>query len=99
MFGLVLSTPFAGSLQNLIPGTPVIGMNALQHHLQRRLDRSIVFNNSIGFLGPLDFPAPVIPAEATGRAQALPFGEKCLAALQVGVEPGVLERNRSLRGQ
>src|SRR5262249_11384386 len=52
--------------------------------------------NPIVLVGPDQFAGMGIPAPASSVADTLPLGQECFAAPQVGVEPGVLKRNRRL---
>ena len=92
--------PFPGrAVESLLDEIPVVGMSSLQYQLQCRLGRSIVLKDLVGFLRPVNLSARNIPAEASGRADALPFGQESFAALQIGIQAGILQRDRGLRGQ
>src|SRR5882757_10107125 len=67
----------------------VIGMNSLEHPLQRRLSRSLEFKYLVGFIGPVDFSTRNVQAEATRMAYALPFCKESFAPVQIGIEDGV----------
>src|ERR1700681_4181999 len=93
-------SPFPGRpVESLLHEIPVVGMKSLQYQLQCRLGRWIVFKDLVGFLRPVDFSAQNIPAEASGRADALPFGQESFAALQLGIQAGIVQRDRGLRSQ
>src|ERR1700674_4330024 len=84
--------PFPGrAIERLLHEIPVLGMKSLQCPFQCRLGRSIVVKDLVGFLRPVDFSARNIPAEASGRADALPFSQESFAALQIRVEPRILQ--------
>src|ERR1700691_1126701 len=73
--------PFPGcALQSLPHEIPVVGMKSLQHRRQSRLSRPIVFKDFVGFFRPVNFSAQNIPAETSGRADALPFSQERFAA-------------------
>src|ERR1700730_10575022 len=92
--------PFPGrAVEGLLHEIPVLGMKSLQRPFQCRLGRSIVFKDLVGFLRPVDFSAQNIPAEASGRADALPFSQESFAALQIGIQTGILQRDRGLRSE
>src|SRR5882762_3401008 len=84
--------PFPGcAVESLLHEIPVVGMKSLQYRLQCRLSRPIVFKDLVGFLRPVNFSAQNIPAEASGGAEALPFSQESFAALQIGIEPCILQ--------
>src|ERR1700676_648094 len=84
--------PFPGcAVENLLHENPVVGMKLLQYRFQCRLSRPIVFKDPVGFLRPVNFSTQNIPAEASGRADALPFSQESFAALQIRVEPRILQ--------
>src|SRR6185437_9856688 len=61
----------------------IVRMHTLQHEFERRYDPRLELENPEGLLGPDDFAAPYVPAEAARAAQALCLGEvRCLAAPQ-----------------
>src|SRR5260370_38598369 len=74
-------------------------MNSPGCRLQRGLNRSIVSKDLVDFLRPVDLSTRNVPAEAAGVAYALPLSQESFAALQIGIEAGILQRNRSLRSQ
>src|SRR5260370_21785741 len=80
-------------VDSLLHELSVVRMNALQCQLQCRLNRSIIFKDIVGFLRPVDFSARNVPAETTGVAYALPFSQESLAALQIRIEAGILDRD------
>src|SRR5713226_4387004 len=86
-------------VESLLHAISVARMNSLKYQLQRWLNRSIVFKDVVGFLRPVDFPAENTPAETARVAYALPFSQESLAAVQIRIEAGVLQRNRGLRSQ
>src|SRR3984893_16081308 len=87
------------AVESLLHEIPVVGMKSLQYRLQCRLSRPIVIKDLVGFLRPVNFSAQNIPAEASGRADALPFSQKSFAALQIRIQAGILQRDRGLRSQ
>ena len=60
----------------------VVGVNALQHPFDRRLDTRVVFENPKGFVRPVKFARGGRPAETARVTQALGFGEIGLTAAQ-----------------
>src|SRR6202158_5256049 len=92
--------PFPGrAVESPLHEIPVVGMSSLQYQLQCRLGRSIVFKDLVGFIRPVDFSAQNIPDNVSGRADALPFGQESFAALQLGIQAGILQRDRGLRSE
>src|SRR3984893_7337656 len=73
---------FGRVVDNLLYKISVVRMNALEHQLQRRLHRSIVLKDVVGFLRPVDFSAENAPAEAARMAEGLSLGQESFAALQ-----------------
>ena len=49
------------------------------------LNRSILFKDIVGFIGPKDFSTRNVPAEATGVTYALPLSQKSFAAVQIKI--------------
>src|SRR5713226_809312 len=84
-------------VESLLHAISVVWMNSLQCQLQRRLHRSIMLKDVVGFLRPVEFPAENTPAETAGVAYVLPFSQEHFAPLQLKIEFGVLQRNRGLR--
>src|SRR5258708_30745286 len=99
MFKIKICTCLRRAVDNLLHEISVVGMNSLEYQLQRRLHRSIVLEDVVGFLRPVDFPARNTPAEATCVAYALRFSQEIFAALQIRIEAGILKRNRALPSQ
>src|SRR5712692_10457307 len=92
--------PFVGCVvESLLHAISVVGKNSLEYQLQRGLNRSMMLKDVVGFLRPVDFSAENAPAEAARAAYALPFSQESLAAVQIRIEAGVLQRNRGLRSQ
>src|SRR5271156_6727342 len=77
----------------------VVGMNSLKCHFYRWLSRSIVLKDAVGPVRPVDLSARNIPAETAGLADPLALSQESFAALQVGIKPGILQRNCDLRSQ
>src|SRR5215470_19840977 len=93
-------SPFVGrELETLLHEISVVGMNSRQYLLQCGLSRSIVFKDIVGFLRPVDFSAEHTPTEAASVTYVLPLSQECLAAVQVGIKLGILQRNRGLRSK
>src|SRR5713226_8666177 len=86
-------------VESLLYAISVVRMNSLQCQPQRRLHRSIMLKDVEGFLRPVDFSARNVPAETAGVTYTLPFSQESLAAVQIRIEAGVLQRNRGLRSQ
>src|SRR5713226_4494813 len=86
-------------LESLLHAISVVRMNSLQCQPQRRLHRSIMLKDVVGFLRPVDFSAENTPAETACVAYVLPFSQERLAAVQIRIEASVLKRNRGLRSQ
>src|SRR6266849_5786659 len=86
-------------VESLLHATSVVGMKSLEYQLQRGLNRSIILKDLVGFLRPVYFSTRNVPAETAGVTYALPFSQERLAALQIRIEVGVLQRNRGLRSQ
>jgi len=63
---------------------PIVGMNALNDHVERDKRRLVVAEYSESFLRPDDFAGGDAPAEAPGVAQSLCFG-KIVPTLPQGV--------------
>src|SRR5260370_11137645 len=99
MFNIKICLFVGRVVESLLYAISVVGMNSLEYQLQRWLNRSIMLKDVVGFLRPVDFSAENAPAEAARAAYALPFSQESLAALQVRIEVGVLQRNRGLRSQ
>ena len=68
----------------------ILGMNSLKHPLQCGLNRSIMFEDIVGFFRPVNLAEVSVSAEAAGVAYALPLCQVGLAAFQLGIEAGVL---------
>src|SRR5882762_1261220 len=99
MFKIKICPCLRRAVDSLLHEISVVGMNSLEYQLQRRLNRSIVLKDLVGFLRPVDLSTRNVPAKATGVAYALPLSQESFAALQIGIEAGILQRNRSLRCQ
>src|ERR1700734_4010183 len=99
MLKIKICPGLGGAVDRLLREISVVGMNALEYQLQRGLNRSIIPKDVVGLLRPVDFSAENAPAEAASAAYALPISQEGLAALQIRIEFGVLERNRGLRRQ
>src|SRR6202030_191504 len=79
------------TVAGLLYAIPVVGMNSLHDPFQRGLGYSIVFENFVGLLGPVDFSAENVPAEAARVAEGLSLGQESFAALQIRIEAGILQ--------
>src|SRR5438270_880592 len=82
MLKIKICSSFGRVVDNMLYKIPVVRMNALEHQFQRRLHRSIVLKDVVGFLRPVDFPAENAPAEAARMAEGLSLGQESFAALQ-----------------
>src|SRR5271156_3321836 len=60
----------------------VVGVNALQHPFDPRLDARVVTENPKGFVRPMKIAGGRRPAETACVTQALSFGQIGLAAAQ-----------------
>src|ERR1700752_3712007 len=104
MFKIKICPCLCRSVYSLLHKLSVLGMNSLEHQLQRRFNRSGVLKDLVGLLRPVDFSTRNVPAEAACVAYALSLGQENfaavqvrIAALQIRVEVGILQRNRGLR--
>ena len=57
-------------------GRNIIGVDAIEHHLDGGLARGVVPKNLVALVGPKNLAARHVPAEAAGVAQVLCFGEE-----------------------
>src|SRR5262249_21651514 len=64
-----------GTVDLLTNESNVVGVHTIEHHLQRRLGRRIVFEDAKAFLGPEDLSARDVPAEAARVTQLLRLGQ------------------------
>src|ERR1700678_1039905 len=83
--------------ESLLYAISVIGMNSLQHHLQREARCSIIFKDLVGLLGPVDFSTSNTPAEAASPSQALCHCQESVAALQLRVKISLIRQYRGSR--
>src|ERR1700754_2482438 len=60
-----------GAVDDLPQMHPVVRMCSVNCQLKGRLNRRLAFEYSIRLIGPEDFPARGVPAEAPGVAQSL----------------------------
>src|SRR5229473_7748704 len=70
-------------VESLLHEISVVRMNSLKYQLQRWLDRSIVFKDIVGFIGPEDFSTRNVKAETARVAYALPLSQESLTTLQL----------------
>src|SRR5207247_2272707 len=82
----MLQLPVRGVASHAVEGAldevEIIGMGSLSHQLQCRLDRSIILQDAISFIGPEDLFVGDIPTEASRDTQFLRFGQIGLASPQ-----------------
>src|ERR1700722_17188177 len=69
-----------GAVENLPKTHPVVRMSSVKRQLNSRLYCRVKLEHPISLIGPVDFPARGVPAEAPGQAQSLRFREIHLAA-------------------
>src|ERR1051325_1769831 len=86
-----------GVLQSLSHEIPIIRMNSMERQVQSGSCGSIVFQNVVVLLRPVDLTCGDAPPESSGTADLLPLSQEGFTALQVGVEAGVVQRHRGLR--
>src|SRR5260370_34968703 len=90
--------PFIGrAFESLLHESSVVGMNSLERQLQCWLCHSIVLEDLVGLLRPVDLSSENAPAEAAGLAYALPLSQVSLTALQIRKESRIPRRNRGCR--
>jgi hypothetical protein len=77
----------------------VVGMNSLKCHFYRWLSRSIILKDLVGPVRPVDLSARNIPPETARLAHPLALSQESFAALQFGIKPDILQRNRGLRSR
>src|SRR6266436_9093726 len=83
MFKIEIRPCLGSTVESLLHEISVVRMNSLKYQLQRWLDRSIVFKDIVGFIGPEDFSTRKVKAETARVAYALPLSQESLAALQL----------------
>src|SRR5271154_2414390 len=71
MFGEILAPLDRGAVEDLPQTNPVVRMSSIERDLNGRLYRGLASEYPIALLGPVDFPARRLPAEAPGMAQPL----------------------------
>src|ERR1700680_2591998 len=71
MLGSKLAPLDRGAVEDLPQTHPVVRMSSVKYQLNGRLYRSLAFEYPISLVGPVDFPARWVPAEAPGVAQSL----------------------------
>src|ERR1700681_1253608 len=71
MLGSKLAPLDRGAVEDLPQTLPVVRMSSVKHQRNGRLYRRLAFEYPISFIGPVDFPARWVPAEAPGVAQSL----------------------------
>src|SRR5260370_5758201 len=91
---------FTGRVVESLPNAiSIVGMNSLKCLVERWLGRSIVLKDGVGPVRPVDLSARNTPAETAGLADPLALSQESFAALQVGIKPGILQRNGGFRMQ
>src|ERR1700674_2045851 len=71
MLGGKLAALDRGAVDDLLQTHPVVRMSSVKHQLNGRLYRRLAFEYPVSLIGPGDFPARRVPAEAPGVAQSL----------------------------
>src|SRR6202048_4705335 len=71
MLGSKLAPLDRSTIDNLPQTHPVVRMSSVKHHLNSGLYRRLAFEYPISLIGPVDFPARWVPAEAPAVAQSL----------------------------
>ena len=99
MFEIHVRPVAEGAIEGLLHEGAVVRMNSLEDPLEGRPGRPVEANDSIGLVRPVDFSAGKTPAETARMTQSLRLRQISLAPPQVGIEAGVLQRDRGLRGQ
>jgi len=82
MLGNELAPLDRGALDDLPQTQPVVRMRSVEHELNGRLYRRLAFEYPVGLIGPVDFSAHRVPAEAPGVAQSLRLRQTHLAPAQ-----------------
>ncbi len=87
MLGVKIASLARGAVDDLPQTHPVVRMGSLKHQLNGRFYRRFATEYPIGLIGPVDFSARWVPAEAPGEAQPLSLRQihltpaKCLLGL------------------
>src|SRR3984893_7832835 len=99
MLGSKLAPLDRGAVEDLPQTDPVVRMSSVKHQLNGRLYRRHAFEYPISLIGPVDFPARWVPAEAPGVAQSLrlrqihlPPAKRLLGLLAFGAFSGFAQR-------
>src|ERR1700721_2044482 len=71
MLGDELAPLDRGAVENLPETHPVVRMSSVKRQLNGRLYCRLKLEHPISLIGPVDFPARRVPAEAPGQAQSL----------------------------
>src|SRR5712671_1966028 len=99
MFNIKICLLVGRMADSLLHKISIVRMNSLQYQLQRGFNRSMIVKDLVCFLRPVELSTRNVPAETAGVTYALPLSQESLAAVQVRIEVGVLQRNRGLRSQ
>src|SRR5258708_4498198 len=83
MFKIEIRPCLESTVESLLHEISVVRMNSLKYQLQRWLDRSIMFKDIVGFIGPEDFSTRKVKAETARVAYALPLSQESFAAVQL----------------
>ncbi len=83
MFKIEIRPCLESTVESLLHEISVVRMNSLKYQLQRWLDRSIVFKDIVGFIGPENFSTRNVKAETARVAYALPLSQESLTTLQL----------------
>src|ERR1700674_4448033 len=99
MLGSKLAPLDRGAVDDLPQTHPVVRMRSLKHQRNGRRYRRLAFEYPISLIGPVDFPARRVPAEAPGAAQSLRLrqirltaAKRLLGLLAFGAFPGFAQR-------
>src|SRR5260370_7648876 len=83
MLKIEIRSCLESTVESLLHETSVVRMNSLKYQLVRWLDRSIVFKDIVGFIGPEDFSTRNVKAETARVAYALPLSQESLTTSQL----------------
>src|ERR1700720_2542915 len=99
MLGSKLAPLDRGAVEDLPQPHPVVRMRSVKHNLDGRLDCKLAFEYPISLIGPVDFPARWVPAEAPDVTQSLRLrqihltpAQRLFGLLAFGAFSGVAQR-------
>src|SRR6266849_3904581 len=90
MFNIKICLFVDRMVDSLLHKISIVRMNSLQYQLQRGFNPSMILKDLVCFLRPVDFSTRNVPAETAGVTHSLPVGQESFAALQIGIEGGIL---------